>query len=610
MSSDLHNSASTIRLCLRLVRYAFRRWKGLLVVLAITFVKTGIEVLKPLPMKVLVDNVLNQKPFEGMIAGFIGLLPGAGSREGLLLWTIGATILLFFTAWALGLASAYANIGFGQRMIYDLAEDLFGHLQRLSLRFHSRKSVGDLIRRITTDTGSVSTIVNDALLPVVTSVFTLISMFFIMWQMDAVLTGLALIVIPLMILTVHLYSKQMNDLSYRQHEIEGEIYDVVEQTLSAIPIVKAYTREEHIDKTFRDVTERTLGATIASAKAQFRFKVLIGASTAVGTALMLWMGGHHVLEGHLTVGSILVFLSYLGSMYGPLESLMYTSMTINEAAGSGRRVMEILDTEREVEDRSDARTIETVQGHVRFENVSFGYESDRQVLNDISFEALPGQTVAIVGRTGAGKSTLVSLIPRFFDPGTGTVTIDGYDICDIKLKSLRDQIGIVLQEPFLFPMTIAENIAYGQPGAPRDDIVAAARASNAHQFIEQLPDGYDTVVGERGANFSGGERQRLSIARALLKNAPILILDEPTSALDAQTEAMLLEALERLMKGRTTFIIAHRLSTVRKADNILVIEDGRIVERGGHDKLINDKGLYSRFHDAYFHAPMANAKVS
>ena len=412
MNIEPHNSTSATRLCLRLLKYAFRRWRGLLVVLAIMFVKTGIEVLKPLPMKVLVDNVLGQRPFESMIAGFIELLPGTGFREGLLIWTIGATVLLFFIGWALGLASSYANIGFGQRMIYDLAEDLYGHLQRLSLRFHSRKSVGDLIRRITTDTGSVSTIVNDALLPVVASVFTLLSMFFIMWQMDAVLTVLALIVVPFMILTVHMYSKQMNDLSYQQHEIEGEIYDVVEQTLAAIPVVKAYTREDHIDKTFREITERTLGAIIATTKVQFRFKVLTGASTAVGTALMLWIGGQHVLDGRLTVGSILVFISYVGSLYGPLESLMYTSMIINEAAGSGRRVIEILDTEREVEDRPLARTLKASQGHVRFENVTFGYESDRQILYDISFEALPGQVVALVGPSGAAPVLVGATLGR------------------------------------------------------------------------------------------------------------------------------------------------------------------------------------------------------
>ncbi len=605
MTNDLSNKTGVIRLCLRLLRYAVQRWQGLLVVLAIMLLKTGMDVLKPLPLKLLVDNVLDQKPLQQGLADLVEILPGAAYREGLLIWVVAATFLLFFLGWALGLASAYANIGFGQRMVYDLAEDLYRHLQRLSLRFHTRKSVGDLIRRVTTDTGSVSTIVNGALLPVIASVFSLVSMFIIMWQMDATLTLIALAVVPFMIITVHLYTEPMNELSYKQHEVEGEIYNVVEQTLSAIPVVQAFGREEQGDRRLREVTNKTLKATIEATKIQFKFKVFMGFATAVGTAAILWIGGIHVLEGQLTVGSILVFISYLSSLYGPLTSLMYSSMTINEAAGSGRRVMEVLDTEQEVESRVGATALTSVQGHIRFENVSFGYETDRLILNDISFEAIPGQTIAIVGATGAGKSTLVSLVPRFFDPWKGTVLIDGRDVRDVELKSLRSQVGIVLQEPFLFPLSIAENIAYGKPEATREEIEAAARAANVHQFIERLSEGYDTVIGERGATLSGGERQRISIARALLKNAPILILDEPTSALDAQTEALLLEALERLMKNKTTFIIAHRLSTIRKANQIIVLENGRIAEAGTHKQLLANGGLYSLFHNIQFQKQIA-----
>lgn len=600
MTDDLPNKAGVTRLCLRLLRYAARRWTGLLVVLAIMFLKTGMELLKPLPMKLLVDNVLDQKPLPGVAARLIEILPGAVSREGLLIWTVAATVLLFLSGWALGLASAYANIGFGQRMIYDLAEDLYKHLQRLSLKFHSGKSVGDLIRRVTTDTGSVSTIVNGALLPVAGSVFSLVSMFIIMWQLDTALTLLALVVVPFMIVTMRRYSEPMNELSYKQHEAEGEIYTVVEQTLSAVPVVQAFGREEQNDHRLREVTNKTLKALINTTKAQFRFKVFMGLTTAVGTAAILWIGGIHVLEGQLTVGSILVFISYLSSLYGPLHSLMYTSLTINEAAGSGRRVMEILDTEREVENSPIAHALTDVQGNVRFENVTFGYEPGRPVLRDVSFEAIPGQTVAVIGATGAGKTTLLSLIPRFSDAWDGSVRIDGRDVREIKLKSLRSQVGIVLQEPFLFPLSIAENIAYGRPNATRREIESAARDANAHEFVKNLPDGYETIIGERGATLSGGERQRLSIARALLKNAPILILDEPTSALDAQTESLLLEALERLMKGRTTFIIAHRLSTIRKADQILVLENGTIVERGTHEELLENKRLYATLYQIQF----------
>jgi ATP-binding cassette subfamily B protein/subfamily B ATP-binding cassette protein MsbA len=600
VANEPPNKLGIARLCIRLLRYAARRWPRLIIVLIIMLLKTGMEVLKPLPMKILVDYVLNQQPLQGLTSRFVEIIPSAATREGLLAWTVAATILLFFLGWALGLASSYANIEFGQRMVYDLAEDLYRHLQGLSLRFHAHKSIGDLIRRITIDTGSVSVIVNDALLPVTAAIFSLVSMFIIMWHMDTALTLLALIAVPFMILSVYLYTKPMNELSYRESEVEGEIYTVVEQTLSAIPAVQAFNREEQNEERLRETTNKTLVAKINSTKAQFQFNIFTGLSTALGSAAIIWVGGIYVLEGRLTVGTILVFISYLSSLYGPLESLMYTSMTISDAAGSSRRVMEILDTEQEVESRPGATVLTSVQGHIRFEKVNFGYETDRPILRDVSFEVLPGQTIALVGPTGAGKSSLVSLLPRFFDAWDGQITIDGLDVRDIELKSLRSNIGIVLQEPFLFPLTIAENIAYGRPDASREEIEAAARDANAHQFVERLPEGYNTIIGERGATLSGGERQRLSIARALLKNAPILILDEPTSALDAQTESLLLEALERLMKDKTTLIIAHRLSTIRKANQIIVLKNGRIIETGIHEELLKNKELYSFLYEIQF----------
>jgi ATP-binding cassette subfamily B protein/subfamily B ATP-binding cassette protein MsbA len=311
--------------------------------------------------------------------------------------------------------------------------------------------------------------------------------------------------------------------------------------------------------------------------------------------MIFWFGGQAVMRADMTLGQIVLFLGYLAGLYSPIEVMAYTGSTIQVAGGSARRVLEVLETEPEVLERPGAISLPRARGHVQFQNVSFGYEPQKLVLRDVTLDARPGQTIALVGPTGAGKSTLVSLVPRFFDPVEGRVLIDGHDIRDVKLASLRSQVAIVLQEPFLFPLSVAENIAYGRPDATPAEIEAAACAANAHDFISRLPQGYETILGDRGTNLSGGERQRLSIARALLKDAPILILDEPTSALDAGTETVIMEAVQNLVRGRTTFIIAHRLATVQNAHRIIVLQNGAVIESGTHRDLMNQGGLYARF---------------
>jgi ATP-binding cassette subfamily B protein len=583
--------------------YAVRRWLALATVVGCLLLKVGLDVLKPWPMLFLIDYVLQARVMPGWVRSLVESLPGSQTSAALIGWTVGATIVLFLLGWAVGLAQTCAGISLGQRMVYDLAADVFARLQQLSLRFHTQSTVGDNIRRVTGDCACVATILRDALLPAASSCVSLVVMFLILWKLSPVLTLLALAVVPFMALVFHRYAQPMLEGSYRQQEVEGRLYEIVEQTFSAMPVVQAFCRERWNEERFARATDETLAVTLSLTHIQLRFKILMGLATAVGTAAILWFGARLALEGQFSIGAILLFLSYLGSLYAPLEAVMYSTSTIQGAAGSARRVREVLDTQREVTDRPGAMRLPRVEGRVVIEKVTFGYESDRPVLSDLNLEARPGETIALVGATGAGKSTLVSLIPRFFDPWRGRVLVDGHDVREVSMGSLRSQVGIVLQEPFLFPLTIGENIAYGRPQADLAEIEAAARAANAHEFIVKLPQGYQTVIGERGATLSVGQRQRLSIARALLKNAPILILDEPTSALDAETELALLDALEHLIRDRTTFIIAHRLSTVRRAHRIVVLDKGRVVETGTHDQLLAAGGTFARFHSLQFDQP-------
>jgi ATP-binding cassette subfamily B protein/subfamily B ATP-binding cassette protein MsbA len=565
-------------------------------VFALMLAQMALMALTPWPLKVIVDNALGKHPLPTWLQAFFVALPGPATRAALIWWAAGATIALFVLGWGANLAVSWASVRFGQSMSYDLACDLLEHLQRLSLRFHARHGIGSLMRRITGDSGCVATIVQEAVLPTVTAVSTVTMMLSLMWVLDPLLTAVALCVIPLMLLAFRLYASPMLARSYERQVAEAQIYATIEQTLGGLQVIQAFGRERQADERFRTDTDRTLAATIALTWAQVRFKLLIGAAVAVGAAGIFWLGGEEGMAGRVTVGSLLVFLSYLNSLYQPLHDISYSNATVTEAAGSARRVLEVLDAPLEVVDAPGAVRLGRVAGRVVFEDVWFGYEPGRPVLRGVSFEARPGEVVAVVGATGAGKSTLASLLPRFFDPDRGRVLLDGHDLRELELERVRASVGLVLQESFLFPFSIAENIAFARPGASQQEIEAAALAANAHRFICALPRGYETVVGERGATLSGGERQRIAIARALLKDAPVLILDEPTSALDADTEASVLDALERLMAGRTTIIIAHRLSTIRRAERIIVLDHGRPVEAGTHHQLLHQHGHYAHLH--------------
>jgi subfamily B ATP-binding cassette protein MsbA len=494
----------------------------------------------------------------------------------------------------------YLTTSVGQWVMHDLRRTLYHHIHRLSLAEHDQKRTGDLIGRVTSDIEAIQSFVTTALMGILTNVLTLLGIVGVMLYLNWRFTLISLAVAPVLFLAVYFFTRRIKKASRDVRKKQSELVSLVEEVLSSIRVVKAFAREDYEERRFERQSLENVETALVARSIKMKLSPVVEIIVATGTCLMLGYGARLVLAGQLTPGALVVFLLYLGKMYKPMRELAKMTDTVSNAAVGFERIREVLETESGVRDLPHARPAPRFKGKIEFDKVSFAYNPDQSILKDVSFQIEPGQVAAFVGPTGGGKSTIISLVARFYDPVSGEVKIDGTNIRNHTMKSLREQISFVLQETLLFHAPIWENIAYGRPEASREEIIAAAKLANAHELNEEMPEGYDTLVGERGVTLSGGQRQRIAIARAVIRNTPILVLDEPTSGLDAASEQVVFEALGHLMEGRTSIVIAHHLATVRSADVIFVVKDNALVERGTHEELLAAGGLYSELYEIQF----------
>jgi len=586
------SGAGMTRLVLELVR-PYRGW--LVVVFGAMVVETAMSLAAPWPLKIILDNVVGGHRLPEYLAWLRDLSFGEKSLALAGVAAVGTVLIAAIGAVA-GYVDNYYTESVAQYVANDLRQRIYHHLHRLSLKYFDTHKLGNLLSTITSDVTTIQAFASTALLSILVDLLTIVGMLGLMLYLNFDFALVAVGVTPFLLLFVARFKKAVKKATHEVRKHQSEIVGVVQQGLESVRTVKAFGRQGTEEGRLEEVSMETVQAALRARRVKSLLSPIVSVTVSLCVAFVLWRGAGLILADAMTIGALTVFLSYLNKFFKPVQDMAKMTNVIAQASVGLERIQAILDTDTVIPQKADARDPGTLKGEIVFEHVAFAYDPAAPVLRDVNLVIRPGQRIGLCGATGGGKSTVLSLIPRFFDPTGGRILIDGVDVVDYRLDRLREQIGFVLQDTVLFAGTIRENIAYGRLDATPDEIVAAARMANAHDFIEQMPHGYESLVGERGLTLSGGQRQRIGIARAVVRNSPILILDEPTAALDTESEKLVMEALERLMAGRTVITIAHRLSTIRDADRIFVLKGGLVAEQGTHAELVALDGLYAELY--------------